>query len=153
MIVSLHHRESAILAANQLAMTLCCARNSFSGPASRRLLALPRRYQHTEISRSRRGLNKRLDAGPLNEFLAQAESHCELIRGKDGALSVVQRYDHTNPNGVLGPLAEGRCRVSGYGRFSPGAPVRGSGLCVVVLRPHQGPPPALVQHGRLRQSR
>jgi predicted RNA-binding Zn ribbon-like protein len=71
------------------------------------LLAGARRLR--EISRvlvTARKANKRLDAGPLNEFLGQAESHGELIRGRDGALSVARRYDRTNPNGVLGPLAE-----------------------------------------------
>jgi predicted RNA-binding Zn ribbon-like protein len=71
------------------------------------LLAAARRLR--EISRvlvTARKANRRLDAGPLNEFLAQAESHGEVIRGKDGALSVVRRYDQTSSNGVLGPLAE-----------------------------------------------
>jgi predicted RNA-binding Zn ribbon-like protein len=71
------------------------------------LLTAARRLR--EVARvlvTARKANRRLDAGPLNEFLAQAESHGELIRGKDGALSVVRRYDHTNPNGVLAPLAE-----------------------------------------------
>lgn len=70
------------------------------------LLTAARRLR--EIARvlvTGRKTNRRLDIGPLNEFLAQTESHDELIRGKDGALSVVRRYDHTNPNGVLAPLA------------------------------------------------
>ena len=53
-----------------------------------------------------RKANRRLDAGPLNDFLAQAESHCELIRSRDGALTGVRRYDRTTPNGLLAPLAE-----------------------------------------------
>jgi predicted RNA-binding Zn ribbon-like protein len=70
------------------------------------LLTAARRLR--EIARvlvTARKANRRLDIGPLNEFLAQTESHDELIRGKDGALSVVRRYDHTNSNGVLAPLA------------------------------------------------
>jgi predicted RNA-binding Zn ribbon-like protein len=78
-------------------------------PPARRgaLLAAARRLR--EISRAlitARKANKRLDLGPLNDFLAQAESHCELNRGKDGALAVMRRYEQTNPNGVLAPLAE-----------------------------------------------
>jgi predicted RNA-binding Zn ribbon-like protein len=71
------------------------------------LLAAARRLR--EIARvlvTARKANRRLDAGPLNDFLLQAESHCELIRDKDGALSVMRRYHQTSPNGVLAPLAE-----------------------------------------------
>jgi predicted RNA-binding Zn ribbon-like protein len=79
-----------------------------ASPARRgALLAAARKLR--EIARvlvTARKANRRLDAGPLNDFLAQAESHSELIRGKDGALSVVRRYEQTNANGVLAPLAE-----------------------------------------------
>jgi predicted RNA-binding Zn ribbon-like protein len=79
-----------------------------ASPARRgALLAAARRLR--EIARvlvTARKANRRLDAGPLNDFLLQAESHCELIRDKDGALSVMRRYHQTSPNGVLAPLAE-----------------------------------------------
>jgi len=79
-----------------------------ASPARRgALLAAARQLR--EIARvlvTARKANRRLDAGPLNDFLLQAESHCELIRDKDGALSVVRRYHQTSPNGVLTPLAE-----------------------------------------------
>jgi predicted RNA-binding Zn ribbon-like protein len=78
-------------------------------PPGRRgaLLTAARRLR--EIARvlvTARKANRRLDAGPLNDFLARAESHSELIRGRDGAFSVMRRYGPTHPNGVLGPLAE-----------------------------------------------
>jgi predicted RNA-binding Zn ribbon-like protein len=80
-----------------------------TAPPGRRgaLLAAARRLR--EIARvlvTARKANRRLDVGPLNDFLAQAESHCELIRGRDGSLSVARRYNRTNANGVLAPLAE-----------------------------------------------
>jgi predicted RNA-binding Zn ribbon-like protein len=78
-------------------------------PPGRRgtLLTAARRLR--EISRilvTARKANRRLDLGVLNDFLAQAESHGELMRGKDGALSMTRRYDKTNPNGLLAPLTE-----------------------------------------------
>jgi predicted RNA-binding Zn ribbon-like protein len=80
-----------------------------SGPPGRRgaLLAAARGLR--EISRilvTARKANRRLDLGPLNDFLGQAEGHSELMRGKDGVLSVTRRYDQTSPDGLLAPLAE-----------------------------------------------
>jgi predicted RNA-binding Zn ribbon-like protein len=71
------------------------------------LLATARRLR--EISRvliTAHKANRRLDLEPLNDFLGQAKSHGELMRGKDGALSLTRRHNLTNPNGVLTPLAE-----------------------------------------------
>lgn len=78
-------------------------------PPGRRGALLAAARQLREISRvliTARKANRRLDSGPLNDFLAQAKSHSELIRGKDGALSVTRRYNQTSPNGILAPLAE-----------------------------------------------
>lgn len=78
-------------------------------PPGRRCALLTAARRLREISRilvTARKANRRLDPGPLNDFLAQAESHGELARGKDGALAVTRRYDQKSPNGLLAPLAE-----------------------------------------------
>jgi len=77
-----------------------------SPPRRGALLTAARRLREiTRVLVTARKASRRLDIEPLNVFLAQTESHDELIRGRDGAFSVVRRYDHTNPNGVLAPLA------------------------------------------------
>lgn len=71
------------------------------------LLAAARRLR--EIVRAlvvARKSARALDTKPLNDFLAKGKSHRQLIRAKDGALSVMRLYDRTNPEGVLAPLAE-----------------------------------------------
>jgi predicted RNA-binding Zn ribbon-like protein len=80
-----------------------------TAPPGRRGALLTAARGLREISRilvTARKANRRLDPGALNDFLAQADSHGELMRGKDGALTVTRRYDQTNPNGLLAPLAE-----------------------------------------------
>jgi predicted RNA-binding Zn ribbon-like protein len=71
------------------------------------LLASARRLR--EISRAlvvARKSNGPLEMKPLNDFLAKAESHCQLTSAKDGALTMKRRYNRTNPEGMLAPLAE-----------------------------------------------
>jgi predicted RNA-binding Zn ribbon-like protein len=58
-----------------------------------------------------RKTKKRLDLAPLNHFLNQGSSHCELTASqltttRANGLSVVRRYDTATPEALLAPLAE-----------------------------------------------
>jgi predicted RNA-binding Zn ribbon-like protein len=77
-------------------------------PAQRGAILLAGRRLR-EISRGlvvARKSDMRLNLSALNDFLAKGESHCQLTRAKDGALSMTRRYQQTNPEGMLAPLAE-----------------------------------------------
>jgi predicted RNA-binding Zn ribbon-like protein len=71
------------------------------------LLATARRLREiTRVLVVARKSARAVDTKPLNDFLAKGKSHGQLIRAKDGALSVMRLYERTNPEGLLAPLAE-----------------------------------------------
>jgi predicted RNA-binding Zn ribbon-like protein len=79
-----------------------------TGPARRGAL-LSAGHRLREISRTlvtARKSNRPLEMKPLNDFLAKAESHCQLARRSDGVLTLTRRYQRKNPEGMLAPLAE-----------------------------------------------
>lgn len=66
----------------------------------------------------KRKTGKRADVGVLNAFLAEAQSHLELVPKRDGSLYLKRRWRQLTPEQVLAPLAECAAELLATGDFS-----------------------------------
>jgi predicted RNA-binding Zn ribbon-like protein len=66
----------------------------------------------------RRKAGKRAEVGGLNAFLAEAQSHLEVVPNRDGSLQLKRQWKRHTPEQMLAPLAECAAELLVTGDFN-----------------------------------